>query len=87
MGFSWVKFSGKTFVNVSAFNTAQAGLSRDGWGVVAIDLAGQLTGAMYGVVPLSCAPHQVARDGEDCRVSNAQSFFGVGARKPPRGIL
>ena len=47
------KFSGKVFVDGSAFNTAHAGLSRAGWAVVAVDRAGQLIGAMYGVVPLA----------------------------------
>ena len=59
------KFSGAVFLDGSAFHSKLSGLSRAGWAIVQIDPAGNLIGGAFGVVPLSYAPNQTARDGED----------------------
>eukprot|EP00959_Pyramimonas_sp_CCMP1952_P239581 5006926-Pyramimonas_sp.AAC.1 len=59
------RFSGRVFVDGSAFHNHLQGLSRAGWAVIQVNRAGELVGAMYGAAPLHQAPAQSARDGED----------------------
>ena len=56
------RFSGHVFVGGSAFHTTMSGISRAGFSSVQIDRAGQVAAV---IVPLSQAPSQQARDGED----------------------
>ena len=67
----WIKrpaagfFHGNIFVDGSASDPEAEVLRRAGWSIVMYSEGWQLLGAVCGTVPLSWAPLQLARDGED----------------------
>ncbi|CAK0788106.1 unnamed protein product [Prorocentrum cordatum] len=57
--------TGLIFTDGSAVGTRWPELQRAGWSLVQCDRHGRLVAAAWGWVPLSMAPRQEARDGED----------------------
>ena len=50
------------------------GMSRAGWAICSVDRFGNLISAVYGAVPLSAAPMQTSKDGEDYAVHMLTQF-------------
>ena len=60
--------SGLIFLDGSAKWANLEGMSRAGWAICSVDRFGNLISAVYGVVPVSAAPQQTSKDGEDYAV-------------------
>eukprot|EP00959_Pyramimonas_sp_CCMP1952_P127619 2669361-Pyramimonas_sp.AAC.1 len=57
--------SGLLFLDGSAKYVGLGGFTREGWNIVSFDRLGNLLSAAHGPVPMSVAPQQTRKDGED----------------------
>ena len=59
------KLTGALFTDGSGLHPRFPHLRRAGWAIVQVDRYGEAVAAVYGPVPVTAGPGQVARDGED----------------------